>query len=78
MAECGVIKSIMKGKKTFTQQEADQILELIDHKIKAPREKQIAIRDKIRAIGFYYSDFTNEKRPGGYNREDFLRFVKII
>lgn len=68
----------MKGKKTFTQKEADQILVLIDQKLRAPRSKQKDIRDKIRAMGFYYSDFTTQKRTGGYNQEDFLGFVKIV
>lgn len=68
----------MRGKKTFTRKEVDQILELIDQKLKAPSGKQKGIRDKIRKIGFYYSDFSKARVPGGYTKDDFLRFVKII
>lgn len=67
----------MKGKKIFTQKETDLILELINEKLKAPKSKQKSIRDKIRAMGFYFSDFSKEKVPGGYTQEDFLRFIKI-
>lgn len=67
----------MKGKDTFTQKEADQILELIELKLKTPLKKQVNIRNKIRRLGFYFSDFSSEKIPGGYTREDFLRFVVI-
>jgi hypothetical protein len=67
----------MKGKKIFTQNEADQILKLIEEKLKTSKSKQKGVRDKIRGIGFYYSDFSNQKIPGGYTQDDFLKFIKI-
>jgi len=67
----------MKGKNVFSQKEVDQILKLIEEKLKASKSKQKGIRDKIRVNGFYYSDFSSQKRPGGYNQDDFLAFVNI-
>ncbi len=67
----------MKGKKIFTQKEVDKILKLIAEKLKADRTSQKRIRNKIRALGFYYSDFSLNKRPGGYNQNDFLSLIKI-
>lgn len=65
----------MKGKAIFTRSEADPIIELIRKKLGADSVTQKRIRDKIRAIGFYASDFGLR---GGYTVEDFLRVVKII
>ncbi len=67
----------MKGKKIFSQKEVDQILELIEQKLNAPSTKQKVIRDRIRARGFYYSDFSKTRIRGGYTREDFLGFIKV-
>lgn len=67
----------MKGKSKFTQKEADKILELIAQKLQASRGRQKQIWDKIRAIGFYWSDFYSLKRKGGYTQEDFLKVVNI-
>ena len=61
----------MKGKKTFTKSEETKIKKLIIEKLNAPAEEQKRIRDKIRAVGFYYSDFTRRRTPGGYNIADF-------
>lgn len=68
----------MKGKSSFTRAEADQIIILISKKLKASKHKQKQIRDKIRRIGFYYSDFSSVKIQGGYTQDDFFRFVKIL
>lgn len=65
----------MKGKSTFTQIEANAIIALIRKKLVANRNEQKRLRDKIRALGFYASDFGI---GGGYNEHDFLRVVKII
>ena len=66
----------MKGKDTFTKQEADEICALIEKKVKADKHEQKIIRDKIRSLGFYSSDFG--MGPGyGYTVEDFLNVVKI-
>jgi len=64
----------MKGKSTFSQGEANAIIALIRKKVVADRNEQKRIRDKIRAIGFYASDFGI---GGGYTEHDFLRLIKI-
>lgn len=65
----------MKGKSIFTKAEAEAISILIRKKIVADRDNQKKLRDKIRAIGFYASDFGI---GGGYNVNDFLKVVKVI
>jgi hypothetical protein len=65
----------MKGKSVFTKSEAKEIKRLINLKIKAGKEEQKRIRDKIRKIGFYASDFGI---GSGYTVQDFLRGVKVI
>ncbi|MDO9187597.1 MAG: hypothetical protein Q7W13_16420 [Bacteroidia bacterium] len=65
----------MKGKSTFTQSEANSIIALIREKSIATPNAQKRIRDKIRAIGFYASDFGI---GDGYKEQDFLSVVKII
>ena len=64
----------MKGKQNFTQTEADAITALIKQKVMASPEEQKKIRNKIRALGFYASDFGI---GGGYTVSDFLRIVHI-
>ncbi len=51
----------MKGKTTFTRAEADDIKRLISEKLEADKEEQKQIRDNIRDIGFYFSDFYSRK-----------------
>lgn len=65
----------MKGKSIFTKAEAAQIIALIKKKVVANQNEQKRLRDKIRAIGFYATDFGI---GGGYTEHDFLRVVKII
>jgi len=65
----------MKGKSIFTQSEANQIITLIRKKLLVNPAEQKRIRDNIRALGFYASDFGI---GGGYTEGDFLRAVKII
>ena len=65
----------MKGKSIFTDNEANLIIALIRKKLIADSNEQKKIRDKIRAMGFYASDFGI---GGGYNENDFKRVVKII
>lgn len=65
----------MKGKAIFTKSEADAIIELIKKKLASDPVTQKRIRDKIREIGFYASDYGIR---GGYTVEDFLQVVKII
>lgn len=65
----------MKGKSVFTRDEADKIIRLIREKVISNQSEQKKIRDKIRKIGFYASDFGI---GGGYKVEDFIRVVKIL
>lgn len=65
----------MKGKSTFTQSEANAIIALIRKKVVSDSNEQKRLRDKIRALGFYATDFGI---GGGYNEHDFLRVVTII
>ena len=64
----------MKGKGTFKQAEAEQIIILIAEKQKANVTEQKSIRNKIRKLGFYASDFGIS---GGYTVNDFLNFTSI-
>lgn len=65
----------MKGKAVFTKQEADEIIALIRQKVVAAQPEQKRLRDKIRKIGFYASDFGI---GGGYDENDFLNVVQIV
>lgn len=64
----------MKGKSTFTKEAAHLIEALIEQKLKANSEKQKGIRDKIRKLGFYASDF---RVGNGYTIADFRKFVSV-
>lgn len=67
----------MKGKDTFTKEEANKIIALIEQKVGAGKDEQKKIRAKIRALGFYSTDFG--MGPGyGYTVEDFRRVVNIM
>lgn len=47
----------MKSKTTFTVEEYNDIIRLIEEKLKSDSEGQKAIRGKIRDKGLYWSDF---------------------
>jgi len=47
----------MKGKNIFTQSEIDELRRLIQDKINSTPNKQKQIRQRMRDIGFYISDF---------------------
>jgi hypothetical protein len=64
----------MKSKQSFTKTEAEEIVKLIKEKLKADSAKQKGIRDKIRKIGFYASDYGFRD---GYTVEQFLSVAKI-
>lgn len=64
----------LKGKAVFTKKEAEQIKSLIARKCDAPSDKQKKLRDQIRELGFYYSDFSNSKH--GYDVQDFNSIAK--
>lgn len=59
----------MKGKTEFTNSEAGKIRELIDKKVLASTNEQKILRDKIRQVGFYFSDFSPSKH--NYTVADF-------
>jgi len=65
----------MKGKSVFTKIEADTIIKLIEQKLVSDKETQKRIREEIRELGFYMTDFSNKKK---YTIDDFLNVVKII
>lgn len=47
----------MKGKRIFTENEKKELVVLIREKCNLPSNKQKSIRDKMRSIGFYATDF---------------------
>lgn len=47
----------MKGKNVFSKQEAEQLERLICQRCSAESSRQKKIRDKMRALGFYGSDY---------------------
>ena len=63
----------MKGKREFTEFEANQIRKLIKEKLIASKNEQKKIRNKIRSFGFYFSDFSNKK---GYTVQDFDNLIR--
>jgi hypothetical protein len=69
-----------KGKRTFTQDEFDRIRELVRNLRRADRDEQKSIRRKIRAIGFFISDFES---GSGFTEGDLsdlvqTRQIKIV
>lgn len=67
--------SILKGKSLFTLKESEKIIALIQEKQFADGATQKNIRNKIRALGFYVSDFGI---TGGYTVNDFLSVVYVL
>ncbi|WP_204987502.1 hypothetical protein [Sphingobacterium bovisgrunnientis] len=65
----------MKGKAEFTVEEAVQIENLIEHKLRATSNEQKGIREKIRKLGFHAADFGVR---GGFTVADFKRVVRIV
>jgi hypothetical protein len=63
----------MKGKREFTEDEANKIRKLIMQKLLASTTEQKGIRNKIRDIKFYFSDFSDKK---GYTVDDFDQLIK--
>lgn len=64
----------MKRRLSFTKAEAEEIVMLIEEKLKADAVKQKGIRNKIRYRGFYASDFGLRD---GYDVADFLSVITI-
>ena len=63
----------MKSKTNFTKREYETIIQLINEKLKADGSKQIALRNKIRRIGFYFEDFYD--RSVTYDIDAFLNVI---
>lgn len=63
----------MKGKNHFSEFEFEMLKKLTSEKVKASPDKQKGIRNKIRKLGFYYSDFNNQKN--GYDLKDLQQLV---
>ena len=64
----------MKSKPSFTKAETEEIICFIKEKLKSEPSKQKGIRDKIRKIGFYASDYGFRD---GFTVEEFLSVAKI-
>lgn len=64
----------MKGKSQFTKEEAREIEYLIELKLQSDSMKQRSVRNKIRKLGFYASDFGLR---GGYTITDFRSVASI-
>lgn len=64
----------MKGKKTFRKKEAAEIKKLIRQKLVADTDTQKRLRTRIRALGFYITDFSKKK---GYTVADFEKLTRI-
>ena len=62
----------MKGRDTFTMAEIKELYQLFCQKDNADPNKQKYIRNKMREIGFYITDFTKK----GMNSTDFIRLRK--
>jgi len=65
----------MKGKNNFTKIESKLIKDLLELKNESSRDKQKIIRDKIRKIGFYITDF--DETYQGFTKEQFESLIKI-
>lgn len=65
----------IKGQDTFTSLEVQTIKKLIAEKVVATLDEQKRIREKIRSIGFYYSDFSSQKN--GYTVEYFEQLINL-
>lgn len=64
----------MKSKPSYTKSEAEEIVKLIKEKLKADSVKQKGIRNKIRKLGFYASEYGFRD---GYTVEQFLSVANI-
>ena len=67
----------MKGKSKFTEQEVDELRELIQKRENAERSQQKGIRSKMRKIGFYSRDDFGINDLKGADFENLLKSGKI-
>jgi nucleoside-triphosphatase THEP1 len=63
----------MKGRAKFTAVEADRIREDLRQKVRAAGDEQKTIRNRMRRLGFYISDFTDA--VDGFLVQDFDALV---
>lgn len=64
----------MKGKKQFLKSEIEQIRILIGEKCLSNSATQKKIRQQIRNLGFYYSDYS--KKRNGYTVDFFNSLIE--
>lgn len=64
----------MNGRKTFTPSEVKEIKRLIREKLQTSSTQQKGIRNKIRKIRFYYTDFNPPS--SGYTVEGFEELIR--
>lgn len=64
----------MKGKNQFSKLEYEQLRILIKEKNKADKVAQKAIRNRIRNIGFYFSNYSSRK--SGYDLNDLEKLIR--
>ena len=65
----------IKGKRTFTQDEFNRLRELVLELRRAYGDDQKPIRDKMRKIGFYITDFS-VSGPAGFTESDLKDLVQ--
>jgi hypothetical protein len=65
----------MKGTTTFTTREAEVIRRLLRLKVTVARPQQRAIRDIIRYLGFYITDFKTAPAWQHFTDEDFAALI---
>ena len=63
----------MKGKSKFKEIERNMITELLYLKMNSEKNEQKIIRNKIRKMGFYISDFDHSHR--GFSDIDFKMLI---
>lgn len=63
----------MKGKKKFTSKEAAIIKVLLKEIVSSTRDRQKTIRDQMRKLGFYISDFTTSL--DGFDLKSFEKLI---
>lgn len=64
----------MKGTDSFSQASADRIRLLLNRTRSSPREDQKRLRQEIRDLGFYISDWSRPR--DGFRPEDFDNLVR--
>ena len=66
----------MQHKNTFTEDEASRIRKLLHQKSRVlGKSEQKKIRDKLRSIGFYITDYNSDQ--SGFTMFDFEDLIKI-